>query len=146
MSEFLSLTGSASQRKRMLLLEDDKQLSGFIKEFLASESWIVVAVENGVEGFLEIQKSDFDAIVCDIVMPKLSGDQFYRAVEGAKPHLCSRFIFLSGMSTDSRIIAFIKEVRAPVLGKPFDLHRLIGALEQVSGARSSAGEWECSSF
>ena len=41
--------------------------------------------ERGVEGVHEVLASEFDAILCDMQMPTLPGDMFYRAVERMRP-------------------------------------------------------------
>jgi CheY-like chemotaxis protein len=56
----------------------------------------VTNVPLGAEGVQQVLASDFDAIVCDMVMPNFPGDMFYLAVQRARPHLCQRFIFITG--------------------------------------------------
>jgi len=111
--------------KRILLLEDDDLVSNFIKYSLETQSFDVVRVANGVEGVQELQKSDFDAIICDMMMPKLPGDMFYLAVERMKPHLCNRFVFITGYKDDKKIGDFIKRVNGAILIKPFQVDELL---------------------
>jgi DNA-binding response OmpR family regulator len=118
---------SIIQTKRILLLEDDKLLTTMIKGFLESHSYEVVAVANGAEGVRTLMKEDFDIIICDMIMPKLPGDLFYFAVKKTKPHLCRRFIFITGYTDNSRINDFIKEVNGTMLTKPFPMNKLLEA-------------------
>src|SRR5437867_2028971 len=74
------------QPQKILLLEDDKNFNATIKAYLQSHSYDVISVENGAEGVRKILADDFAIILCDMMMPKLSGTMFYRAVERAKPH------------------------------------------------------------
>src|SRR5204863_3983154 len=86
-----------SERKlRILLLEDDASFKEIMQCFLCENGFDVVAVQNGVEGVHEVLASDFEVILCDMLMPTLPGDMFYRAVERMRPHLCDRFIFMTG--------------------------------------------------
>src|SRR5947209_15354865 len=80
------------QPQKILLLEDDKKFNATVKEYLQSHSYDVVSVENGAEGVRKVLADDFAVILCDMMMPTLSGPMFYRAIERAKPHLCNRFI------------------------------------------------------
>ena len=73
--------------KRILLLEDDKDLAPMLECFLETNSFQVTTVSNGVQGLRKIMESDFDVILCDLVMPNLPGDMFYLAVERTKPRL-----------------------------------------------------------
>ena len=106
------------ETKQILILEDEETVSKFLK-FALEPAHTVVVVGNGVDGVREIQARDFDVIICDMMMPKLPGDMFYFAVERTKPHLCSRFIFMTGFKDDEKIGAFIKKVNGLILTKPF---------------------------
>ena len=114
---------------KILLLDDDDLVSNFIKFSLEANSFDVVRVANGVEGVREIQERDFDAIICDMMMPKLPGNMFYLAVERMKPYLCNRFVFITGYKDDRKIDDFIKRVNGAILIKPFKVDEL---LEMVS--------------
>lgn len=120
-----------TQTKRVLLLEDDEMLKSVIKEFLESNFYEVVAVVNGAEGVRAVLHSEFDVIICDMMMPKLPGDMFYTAVERMRPHLCRRFIFITGHRGNPKINEFIKNVRGTMLAKPFHLDDLLEAVAFV---------------
>lgn len=107
------------QAKKILLLEDDEDFRNIIKEFLESHLYNVVTVRNGVEGVREIMASDFEVILCDMMMPTLPGDMFYLAVERMRPHLCDRFIFMTGYKGDGKVADFVKKVNGTMLNKPF---------------------------
>jgi len=111
--------------KKVLLLEDDELVSKFIRIALESKGMNVVSVANGVEGIHAIKNVDFEAIICDMMMPKLPGDMFYLAVERIKPHLCPRFIFISGYKDDPKITEFLKKVNGALLVKPFKMDDLL---------------------
>ena len=118
--------------KRILLLEDDPAFKEIMTDFLRENGCHVVAVQNGVEGVHEVLASDFDVILCDMLMPTLPGDMFYRAVERMRPHLCDRFIFMTGYRGNSKVNEFIDQVKGTVLTKPFqvdDLLELIAFME-----------------
>jgi CheY-like chemotaxis protein len=118
----------AAKLKRVLLLEDDEMLKNAIKEYLEGNYYEVVAVSNGAEGVRAVLKQEFDAIVCDMMMPKLPGDMFYTAIERMRPHLCKRFIFITGHRGNPKINDFIKQVKGAMLAKPFRMDDLIEAL------------------
>ena len=134
--------------KRILLLDDDADLVHSLKQLLESHSFVVSAecssalaaagfpikasgdlvvttVSSGVEGLNEVMKVDFDAIICDMMMPRMAGDMFYLAVTKMKPHLSERFLFITGHSKDAKISEFLKKTRRLVLFKPVPIHDLI---------------------
>ena len=121
----------------ILLLEDDEDFILTLKELLEGFSCRVTTANNGVEGLQQVMASDFDVILCDLVMPTFPGDKFYVAVERAKPHLASRFIFMTGHQADPKWDRFVREVDGLLLWKPFQAHELLSALRTVK--RKSRG-------
>jgi DNA-binding NtrC family response regulator len=120
----LSFAPSAKKRK-VLLLEDDVQFKEIMNEFLQSNGFEVVAVQNGVEGVHEVLAGDFEVVLCDMMMPTLPGDMFFRAVERMRPHLCDRFIFMTGHRGSPKVNDFIRSVNGTILSKPFQVEDLL---------------------
>lgn len=117
--------------KKILLVEDQADFADTLKTLLQEERYQVTCVKDGVEGMRQIMASDFDVILCDLVMPHLPGDMFYFGVERVKPHLCKRFLFITGHKADPKWDAFIRRVRGAVLWKPFPMQDLLMAIQQV---------------
>ncbi len=117
--------------QKVLMLEDDPVMADMLKDFLETCDFRVTYVRGGAEGVKKILAVDFDIILCDMIMPGFPGDMFYRAVERVRPHLCKRFIFMTGHRGDSQIDAFIRGVRGLVLWKPFQFHELLAAIKTV---------------
>lgn len=119
---------SAVKARRVLLLEDDPAFKDAMQSFLTESQFQVVAVQNGVEGVHAVLAGDFEVILCDMMMPALPGDMFYRAVERMRPHLCDRFIFMTGQRENPKLNSFISEVRGSVLMKPFRIDDLLDTI------------------
>jgi len=118
--------------KRVLIVEDEAEFAMMIKEFLESQgNFLVTFASDGVVAIKQVMAGDFDVILCDMVMPNLAGDMFYLAVERVRPHLCKRFIFMTGHKGDAKIAAFIRKVRGLVLWKPFEMYMLMEAINAV---------------
>jgi len=117
--------------KSILLLDDDMELVEALKALLESQNFLVTTVENGADGLREIMSLDFDVIICDLVMPHMPGDMFYLAVKKTKPHLCNRFIFITGYSENPRVDQFLKGVNGLVLIKPVLADELVNAISLV---------------
>lgn len=123
---------NAEAGKRILLLEDDPDFKSILTDVLEGHNYIVVAVQNGAEGVREVMKADFDAIVCDMMMPGLPGDMFYLAVERMRPRLCDRFVFMTGHQLQGKLGEFIARIDGMMLPKPFhveDLLEMIGFVQ-----------------
>jgi CheY-like chemotaxis protein len=130
------------EKGRVLLLDDEFEFRELIRGFLAESGYSVVAVENGVDGVREVLAGDFSLILCDMRMPKVSGEVFYRAVERIRPHLCGRFVFMSGQGGDAETTQFIDSVSGFLLRKPFPLNDLLDwiAVAEVCGAHGKPVE------
>ena len=117
--------------KSILLLDDDIELADTLKELLESHNFVVKTVKNGVEGLREIMDFDYDVIICDLVMPAMAGDMFYVAVQRAKPHLCKRFIFVTGKRDNPKLNDFIRYVNGVLILKPVPASELIASISYV---------------
>ena len=117
--------------KSILLLDDDPDLAFTMKALLESRNFVVTAVSNGAEGLREILAFEFDAIICDLMMPTMPGDMFYLAVQRSRPHLCKRIIFITGHAQNPKVDAFLKTVDGIALFKPVHTEELISALSLI---------------
>jgi DNA-binding NtrC family response regulator len=125
-------TTEIPQTNSILILEDDVALTITLKEALEIQKYLVTVVPNGAEGLKKILAADFNIILCDMVMPNFPGDMFYLAVERVRPHLCNRFIFMTGHQGDRKIEAFVRRIRGLMLWKPFEMHVLFDTIKAVS--------------
>jgi DNA-binding response OmpR family regulator len=118
--------------KSILLLDDDIELAETLKALLEADNFVVTAVPNGVEGVKEIMRFDFDLIMCDMMMPRMPGDMFYFAVQRTKPHLCPRFIFITGFPDKPEVVHFLSGLEDPiVLHKPVSNEEIVRTISLV---------------
>ncbi len=123
--EALPELSNSEPKGSVLLLEDDPQFKEVMHDFLSSHGYRVACVQNGVEGVHEVLANDFEVILCDMMMPTLPGDMFFRAVERMRPHLCNRFIFMTGHRGNPKVNDFIRTVNGTMLSKPFHVDDLL---------------------
>jgi CheY-like chemotaxis protein len=117
--------------QRVLLLEDRDDFREILRDYLVSRSFQVTSVASGVEGLREIIKDRFDLIICDMMMPQVGGEMFYRAVTRMRPAAGPRFIFFTGHQNHPKLKPFFEKVKATVLFKPFRLGALDSAIRDV---------------
>ncbi len=58
------------------------------------------------------------------------------AVERVKPHLCKRFLFMSGHRGDRKVDEFIRKVHGLILWKPFQSHILMESIQVIEQKHS----------
>jgi DNA-binding response OmpR family regulator len=117
--------------RHILVVEDDSELAGMLDYFLRSRGYRVTVVSNGVDGLRAVMAEEYDAILCDMVMPQMPGDMFYMAVRRVRPQLCERFIFVTAHQERPRVKEFLNQVREMVLRKPFNLEDLATLLDRL---------------
>jgi two-component system cell cycle sensor histidine kinase/response regulator CckA len=127
------LEARAPAAANLLLVDDEGDFTAMLTAILQASGYLVTVVDNAADGIKTIMERDFDAIICDMMMPGLPGDMFYFAVERTKPHLARRFILITGFKGDAKIEAFLKQSKAPVLYKPFKSTELLDLLSRLLG-------------
>jgi len=117
--------------KSILLVDDDKQLAMALQWVLADQNFLVDVANDGAEALDKIREHEYDAIVCDLMMPRLRGDQLYLNACGTRPELAGRFIFITGFAADPQIGKFLTESKAKYLMKPFPIANLVTCLNEL---------------
>ena len=122
-------------RTRILVVDDEPQLTKLFARLLAREHDVVVA-NNGREAF-EIFRRDprFDAILCDVMMPDVGGIALYHLLHDLAPEHVARMIFMTGGAFDAQSQAFLASIPNPCLRKPFQIETLNELLRRVTARR-----------
>jgi CheY-like chemotaxis protein len=131
---------STSETKpiRKVLIVDDEGLVRKALSRMLRPAHDVVEASSGNEALRLLDESSFDAVVCDLMMPKMSGARFHDFAIEAFPYLETRFVFLTGGAVTPETARFLERVRAPVLEKPIAPDELLGMIERTCrGARDT---------
>ena len=92
----------------------------------------VIAVESAEQALARLSAGEqFDAIVCDIMMPQSTGMQLYEELAHVAPDYRSRMIFMTGGAFTPQARAFLAKLDRPYLEKPFSEQELRDALARV---------------
>lgn len=121
--------GHALQLKAVLLVDDDKELASTLQCALADEHYLVDLAFDGEEALIKVKAHEYDAVICDIKMPRMRGDEFYLKARNVRPEMADRFIFITGFATDPHITAFFNRHELKYLVKPFPVTGLIRCLK-----------------
>src|ERR1700750_3293552 len=101
--------GQTFELKALLLVDDDKQLASALQWILADENFLVDVAFDGAAALLKVKAHGYDAVICDLKMPKLRGDEFYLKAKEIRPSLADRFIFITGFAADPNIALFFNK-------------------------------------
>jgi CheY-like chemotaxis protein len=124
---------AAARLPRVLFVDDDPRILQLMKRSLGGEYSVVLA-NSGQAGFELVLQEDFEVVLCDIVMPEMSGVQLYHKVCAARPELAKRFVFVTGVQTDDFIDSFLHESGRPLLNKPLATSDLRALVEKATSA------------
>ena len=117
--------------KAILVVDDDQQLASALQWILAEEHFFVDVAFDGEEALLKLKAHEYDAVICDLRMPRLSGDEFYLKAKEMCPSLSDRFIFITGFATDPNIALFLNKHGVKYLVKPFAVQGLINCVKEL---------------
>ncbi len=114
--------------RRILLIDDEAPLAEAIAAVLSSDE--VVVAGSGAEA-LELLDGHWDAVLCDVMMPEMSGPEVYRRIVDARPDLTDRIAFVTGGTFTELTRGFLEETTAPVLSKPFRARAIRALVDQL---------------
>ena len=113
---------------RLLVVEDDPAVLRSVERILVS-SGIEFTLENSPHRALaRIATTKFDLVLCDLMMPSMTGMALYREVMNREPALCSRFVFMSGGPSSEEARVFSAAHSERLLAKPINVEALVEAL------------------
>ncbi len=116
--------------KSILLVDDDKQIASALQWILADENFLVDVAHDGEEAMQKFTAAPYDAIVCDLMMPRLRGDQFFAQATAVRPDSAARFIFITGHPAEWSVDHFLKQNDVTYLVKPFPMEALIHSVKE----------------
>jgi DNA-binding response OmpR family regulator len=108
---------------RLLIVEDDRKLAEFVARGLRAESFAVDLAGDGREGEVFIDAYQYDLLILDLMLPRLSGTELLRRVRKSHPTL-PVLVLTARDATDDKVAHF--EAGADdYLTKPFDFAELV---------------------
>ena len=115
---------------RVLLIDDEVALHPVVKRLLRRHE--VVEVVSGEEG-KQILESDgeFDVVLCDLMMPGLSGMDLFAWLRSERPDMARRVVFITGGAFTAEAEEHVRYSERPVLTKPFEPMELVRVVEGV---------------
>jgi len=114
----------------ILLVEDETELRNANAEFLTSIGYSVSCAGSGPEALHLLEHSkQVDLVICDVIMPKMSGREFGRQLRELRPD--TRLLFVSGYADDVVLQTGISRSRTPFLQKPYSLRQLAAKIRKL---------------
>jgi two-component system, OmpR family, copper resistance phosphate regulon response regulator CusR len=122
---------------RILVIEDEPRILGFLARGLEAEGFLVDGAQNGAEGLKRARRDDYDLVLLDLLLPGLDGLSVLRELSCAKPELPVVIVSArSDLPTKLRGFGF---GATDYLSKPFSFDELVARI-RVQLRKAGSGE------
>jgi CheY-like chemotaxis protein len=129
---------------RVLVVEDEPTVARLIADVLRDEGMQVDVLLDGREALDRAARQSFDLVICDMKMPGLDGQHFYKSLERSGNPLRERFLFVTGDIIAAQTREFLERNHLPHVAKPFRVEELTekvhGVLAITAGHQPPTGE------
>jgi CheY-like chemotaxis protein len=126
----LAAASEAGKGVRVLVVEDEPTVARLIADVLEDEGMQVDVLLDGHEALDRAARQTFDLVICDMKMPGLDGQHFYKSLERSANPLRERFLFVTGDIIAAQTRDFLERHHLPHVAKPFRVEELT---EKVHG-------------
>ncbi len=116
-------------RGRVLVVDDEVMVGNSLRRILAKDHDVVVCTSGrdalaAVSAAETVSKGGFDLILCDVMMPDVTGMDMYEELSRTAPKIAARMVFMTGGTFTPRARDFLDKVPNPRLDKPIDVKAL----------------------
>ena len=111
----------SQRRGRLLVIDDEDDLRDVMQKVLSHDHEVLVASSGSAGQALLSRDRRFDLILCDLMMPELSGMDLHAWLKPLDPALADRIVFVSGGAFTPKAAAYLAPLPNQRLEKPFNL-------------------------
>jgi PAS domain S-box-containing protein len=120
------------RRARVLVVDDEPLMARGLARILAREH-DVSTLTSAREALKCLMETDsFDVVLCDLMMPEMTGVDLHRELERRKPEIARRVLFFTGGAFTPATHAFVKRMADRCLEKPLDVTEVRRKLAQLT--------------
>jgi signal transduction histidine kinase len=126
----------AGRAARLLVIDDEPAVGIAVRRVLGKRHDVTL-VTSAREALLQLDRSEeFDLILCDVMMPEMTGMDLYEHLERAGSPLTSRFVFLTGGAFTREARGFLDRIANPRVDKPFEPAALSALIHELLELRA----------
>ena len=123
-----------SNKKKILLVEDDPNFGIILRDFLKMNEYDVILAKNGMEGFEKFKKFEFNLCILDVMMPYKDGFTLGKEIREKKEDL--PIFFLTAKTLKEDVLRGFKIGADDYLTKPFDSEVLLAKIKAILKRRN----------
>jgi signal transduction histidine kinase/CheY-like chemotaxis protein len=121
------------RRRKALVVDDEESNAALVRRVLAGAGYDAESTTLSRRALVMIERTAYDAVIADVKMPELSGQELYGRVCQIRPEMARRFIFITGDIDGEDTRQFLDQSRCSYFMKPFNLERLTAAVDMLTG-------------
>lgn len=114
---------------KVLIIDDEKSWCESLRELLIREGYEAEFETSPLSAIETIKKKEFDYVLCDIVMPEMSGMELIEKIKEISPH--STIIMMSAYGTVDTAIEALKRGAYDYISKPFKKDEIILTIKKA---------------
>lgn len=114
--------------KKILIIEDEKNISSFVKMELEFEGYITQVIEDGKQGLDEAINKNYDLILLDLMLPSLNGIEICRRLKKEKD---TPIIMLSAKDSVMDKVSGLQMGADDYVSKPFAIEELLARIQVI---------------
>jgi DNA-binding response OmpR family regulator len=117
--------------KIILVIEDDPSVQTLVQKALGLYGFRVHLANDGLDGLMKLETIRPDLIIADMMMPRLDGMSFVKAIKGRTETRSIPVIFLTAKSDSRSMIDGINVGARFYVTKPFQIEDLVGKVQKA---------------
>ena len=114
---------------RILIIDDEPMIGTTLRVLLADDHEVRLA-ESGADARDILARESFDLVLCDLMMPGVSGMDLHEWLEARAPQAADRMVFMTGGVFTDAARDFLEKVPNRRIEKPFDTRDLLRLIDE----------------
>jgi two-component system, OmpR family, response regulator MprA len=115
----------------ILVIEDDPSVRTLLEKSLRAKGYVIFSADDGLSGLTALEDERPDLIIVDIMMPRLDGMTFVKAVKGNDRTRSIPIIFLTAKNDPKTMIEGINIGARFYVTKPFQMDELLSKVQKA---------------
>ena len=127
----------SNSRGRVLVVDDEQGIRNMMMRMLGGEHDIVTAASGKEARAILEQDQSFDVILCDLMMPEMTGMDLHEWLATHHPRLAKQVVFVTGGAFTPKASEYLTRFRNPWLEKPCDPEKVRRVIsDQIAAAKT----------
>ncbi|AKU93792.1 sensor histidine kinase [Labilithrix luteola] len=122
------------RRLRVLVVDDELEVGASVRRVLGRTHSVHVA-GGAAEAIVRLDKGGYDLVLCDLLMPEMTGMELHERLRETKPNVAERMVFMTAGAFSAKAQQFLGKVPNRRVEKPFDAETLRALVKEVASAR-----------